>query len=233
MSSTKTTLHFTANEKQAERPLDVAVTDLVIAGWTGRDASALEAHIKELEALGVTRPKSTPIFYRGAASLLTHNEVIEVVGNASSGEIEPVLVGTSDGLWLGIGSDHTDRKVEAIGVTISKQLCAKPLARGLWRFESVEDHWDELIIRSWITQNNERRLYQEGSLENMRHPNDLLTLYGGEQFALPQGTIMFCGTIAAHGDLSHADYFEMEIEDPVIQRKLNHKYHVVELPIEG
>lgn len=233
MSNTKTTLHFTSNEEQAQRSLDVAVTDLVIAGWTGRDASALEAHIKELEALGVARPKSTPIFYRGAASLLTHNEVIEVVGNASSGEIEPVLVSTSNGLWLGIGSDHTDRKVEAIGVTISKQLCAKPLARALWRFESVEHHWDELIMRSWITQNNERRLYQEGSLQNMRHPKDLLTLYGGEHFALPQGTIMFCGTLAVHGDLSHADSFEMEIEDPVLQRKLNHKYHVIELPIEG
>lgn len=233
MSSIKTTLHFIANEEQTERPLDVAVTDLVVAGWTGRDVSALEAHIKELEALGVARPKSTPIFYRGAASLLTHNQAIEVVGDASSGEVEPVLVGTSDGLWLGIGSDHTDRKVEAIGVTISKQLCAKPLARGLWRFESVKNHWDELIVRSWIVQNNERRLYQEGSLKNMRHPKDLLTLYGGEQFALPQGTIMFCGTIAVHGDLSHSDSFEMEIEDPVLQRKLNHKYQVVELPIEG
>ena len=42
-----------------------------IAGWTGRNLAALEAHIKELEALGVKRPKSVPIFYRNAASLLT------------------------------------------------------------------------------------------------------------------------------------------------------------------
>ena len=31
--------------------------NLVIAGWTGRNVEALEAHIRELEALGVKRPK--------------------------------------------------------------------------------------------------------------------------------------------------------------------------------
>ena len=46
------------------------VKELVIAGWTGRDVAALEKHIRELEAIGVKRPKTTPIFYRVAASLL-------------------------------------------------------------------------------------------------------------------------------------------------------------------
>lgn len=233
MSSAKTTLRFMANDGSREYPIDLAVRELIIAGWTGRDAAALEAHIKELEALGVARPKSTPIFYRGACSLLTQSQVIEVVGDASSGEVEPVLVSAHDGLWLGIGSDHTDRKVEAIGVTISKQLCAKPLAHGLWRFDSLSGHWDELIIRSWITRDGERRLYQEGSLDKMRHPSELLRLLGGGQFVPPAGTVMFCGTLPVHGELSRADSFEFEIEDPVLRRKLSHRYHVTELPIEG
>ena len=56
----------------SERKLDVAaVKSLVIAGWTGRNVAALEAHIKELEAIGVKRPKSVPIFYRTACSLLS------------------------------------------------------------------------------------------------------------------------------------------------------------------
>ena len=38
----------------SERKLDVAaIKNLVIAGWTGRNVAALEAHIKELEAIGV------------------------------------------------------------------------------------------------------------------------------------------------------------------------------------
>ena len=37
---------------------------LVMAGWTGRNAAELEAHIRELEALGVPRPEATPIYFR-------------------------------------------------------------------------------------------------------------------------------------------------------------------------
>src|SRR5262249_53229165 len=100
-----------------ERRLDTAaVRNLVVAGWTGRNLAALEAHIKELEALGVTRPKSVPIFYRNAVSLLTTAPVIETIGDKSSGEVEFVLYAFDDGLWVGIGSDHTDRKAEIINV---------------------------------------------------------------------------------------------------------------------
>src|ERR1700759_2491713 len=42
---------------------DVAIDDLVVAGWTGRDPAAVEKHIKELEALGVKRPGPPPTFF--------------------------------------------------------------------------------------------------------------------------------------------------------------------------
>ena len=114
----------------SERKLDVAaINSLVIAGWTGRNVAALEAHIKELEAIGVKRPKTVPIFYRVACSLLTTATFIEVMADKSSGEVEFVLFALDDGLWLGVGSDHTDRKAETVGVTLSKQLCAKPVGR--------------------------------------------------------------------------------------------------------
>src|SRR3954466_11696644 len=109
----------------AERKLDIAaIENLVIAGWTGRNVAALEAHIKELEAIGVKRPKTVPIFYRVAHSLLTAAPSIEVMADKSSGEVEFVLYALDDGLWLGVGSDHTDRQAETVGVTLSKQLCA-------------------------------------------------------------------------------------------------------------
>ena len=41
---------------------------LVVAGWTGRDAAAVEHHIEELAALGVARPSTVPVFYRCAAA---------------------------------------------------------------------------------------------------------------------------------------------------------------------
>ena len=88
-------------------------TSLVIAGWTGRDEAALEKHIREIEVLGVNPPKSTPVFYRVSASLLTYDDAIEVSGGDTSGEVEFVLLSRPDGLWVTVGSDHTDRKAEA------------------------------------------------------------------------------------------------------------------------
>ena len=52
--------------------IQVPIGDLVIAGWTGRDVEALEAHITELEQLGVPRPSSVPCFYRVGENQFTY-----------------------------------------------------------------------------------------------------------------------------------------------------------------
>ena len=217
----------------SERKLDGAEIDsLVIAGWTGRNVEALEAHIKELEAIGVKRPKSVPIFYRVACSLLTTAPAIEVMADKSSGEVEFVLFALNDGLWLGVGSDHTDRKAETIGVTLSKQLCAKPVGATLWRYDEVKPHWDKLKLRSTVPDGGQRRLYQEGPVTNMRSPEELIRLYtGGDKLA--SGTAMFCGTFAVHGEISYSGTFDMELEDPVLGRKITYGYKIVSLPDEG
>ena len=208
-----------------------AVRELVIAGWTGKDVAALEKHIRELEAIGVKRPKTTPIFYRVAASLLTSDNAIEVLGDQSSGEAECVVYSRDDGLFVGLGSDHTDRKAEAVGVSLSKQMCAKPVSREVWRLEDVAVHWDRLILRSHVGAEGRRRLYQEGSLAAMRPPTELFKLYCGG--LLPAGTAMFCGTLAVHGGITPSETFEMELEDPVLGRKIAHSYRVKTLPDQG
>jgi hypothetical protein len=205
------------------------VNQLVIAGWTGRDEAALRKHIHELEELGVKPPKTTPIFYRVAASLLTTATEIEVSGPDSSGEIEFVLLSTAGGLRVTIGSDHTDRKAETIGVTLSKQLCAKPVATDSWRYDEVKPHWEKLLLRSWAVNGGKRELYQEGLVTAMRTPEDLISRYG----TLAPGSAMFCGTLAAKGGIRGAEGFAMELEDPVLKRKISHEYRVKVLPVEG
>lgn len=214
-------------------PAPAAIEQLVIAGWTGRDAASLEKHIRELEAIGVARPRRTPIFYRVAASLLTTAPEIQAIGGDSSGEVEFVLVGLEDGLWVGVGSDHTDRKAETVGVTLSKQLCAKPLGPSLWRYAEVAPHWDRLLLRSYAGSGAKRRLYQEGAVSAMRRPEDLMRRYLGRAEQLPPGSAMFCGTLAVHGAIEPADAFELELEDPVLGRSLAHRYTVTRLPVEG
>lgn len=213
------------------RRQDVAIEQAVIAGWTGRDADAVEKHIKELEVLGVKRPATTPIFYRVAAARLTTASSIQVLGAQSSGEVEFALLQTGGTLWVGTGSDHTDREVEAYGVSVSKQMCEKPIASVFWRFEDVAAHWDRLMLRSYAIIDGNRVLYQEGSVAAMRHPEDLIGRYA--KTGLSDGTLMFCGTLAVHGGLRPAQRFEFEIEDPVLERKIQHGYDVVSLPNLG
>jgi hypothetical protein len=216
-----------------ERTIDRReIKHLVIAGWTGRNVEALEKHILELEALGVKRPKSTPIFYRVSADLLTTRPSIEVLGTNSTGEVEFVLFSLADGLWVGLGSDHTDRKAETIGVSLSKQMCAKPIAATAWRYEDVRSHWDQLMLRSDVRHGGERQLYQEGFVATMRPPEELIKLYTGGG-TLPAGTAMFCGTLAVHGNIAFADRFEMELNDPVLGRTISHAYTISTLPDEG
>ncbi len=228
-----TALSFNLETAGGVSPIDVPVSALVIAGWTGRDEQALEKHIRELEDLGVARPKSTPIFYRVALSLLTTQAGIEVAGPDSSGEVEFVLYSTGHGLLVGLGSDHTDRKAETVGITLAKQMCAKPVSETLWRYDEVADHWDKLVLRSWLVDASGRTPYQEGAVTTMRTPDDLIARYTGGDKVLPQGTAMFCGTLAVKGEIRGAPEFELELEDPVLGRTIRQRYGVKALPIAG
>jgi len=208
----------------------VEIESLVIAGWAGRDAAAIEHHVEELAALGIPRPSTTPLYYRVAAQTLTQDSRLTVLGPDSSGEVEPVIVAMADGLWVGIGSDHTDRKAEASGIALSKQLCGKPVGPQLWAYADVERHWDELVLRSWATIDGKRVLYQESPVSSLRTPRDLIWRHSGTDM-LAAGTLMFCGTPGAIGGIRPGTRFEMELNDPVLDRCLTHSYDVDVLPV--
>ncbi len=204
----------------------------IVAGWTGRNREALEKHIRELEELGVARPASTPIYYRVSAARVTTDPVIQTTGAASSGEVEFVLAQWGGQMWVGVGSDHTDREAETYNVTVSKQMCEKPIAGAFWRFADVSAHWGKLVMRSYIVENGARVLYQEGSVEAMLDPAVLIEGYAGKT-QLDEDSVMFCGTFAAKGGIRPADIFEFEIEDPVLARKISHSYQLDKLPVMG
>ena len=206
------------------------VAHAVIAGWTGRDAGALQKHLRELQEIGVSPPSSTPIFYRVSANRLTTAPVIEAVGEQTSGEVEFVLIQSAGRLYVGVGSDHTDRAAEAYNVAMSKQMCDKPIAPAVWDFTDVAPHWDQLILRAWTGDQQRPILYQEGPVSAMLAPADLIERFAGGN-GLPDGTAMFGGTLAAQGGIRPTPRFEFEIEDPVRQRRIRHAYHVVSLPM--
>src|SRR6195952_1841426 len=149
-------LVFTLDANGTTNPLALAITQAVIAGWTGRDPVARDKHIAELEAIGISPPATTPIYYRCAARRITTADSIECTGTDSSGEVEFVLFASNGRRFVGVGSDHTDRKVETYNITVSKQMCDKPVAPVLWDLADIERHWDQIMLRSWATINGER-----------------------------------------------------------------------------
>jgi hypothetical protein len=225
-------LAFTIDAQDTTTPLTLPIDQAVIAGWTGRDPVARDKHISELEAIGIARPATTPIYYRVAARRLTTADSIEVCGGDSSGEVEFVLIGWQGRIFVGAGSDHTDRKVETYSVTVSKQMCDKVIAPVLWEIEEVAGHWDRLILRSHAWIDGVRLLYQEGTLDTMLSVKDLIARgFGGK--GLPDGCAMFGGTFAAKGGIRPASRFEFELEDPVLKRSIQHGYDVIALPVLG
>ncbi len=218
-------LTFTIDAQGTTTPLTLAIDQAVIAGWTGRDPVARDKHIAELEAIGIARPASAPIYYRVSARRLTTED-------DSSGEVEFVLIGWQGRVFVGLGSDHTDRKVESYSVTVSKQMCDKPIASVLWELEDVIGHWDRMILRAFAWINGKRELYQEGTLDAMLSVDELIKR-GFDDGKLPDGCAMFGGTFAAKGGIRPADRFEYELEDPVLKRTIRHAYDVIALPVRG
>jgi hypothetical protein len=207
-------------------PLEAEITAFVIAGWTARDADAVRHHIEELAAIGVPGPSTTPLFYRAGAALLTQSARIEVLGPDSSGEAEPVIIRAGGRLWLGLGSDHTDRKLEAVGVAISKQACPKPVGRALWALDAVADRLDSLALTSEIYENGGWVLYQTGVLAAIRPLAELLA--GAD---LPENGAMMCGTLGAIGGVRPAARFRATLSDPETGRALTLAYTAEALPV--
>lgn len=202
----------------------VGIEAVVVAGWTGRDRDAVEKHMAELEAVGIPRPSRAPVFYRVSAARLTTAMRIESTA-ASSGEAEAVLLQHNDKVYVGVGSDHTDREVESYGVAVSKEMCDKPIGREFWSYDDVSPHWDELTLRSWV---DDEVLYQEGKLSALLHPDGLMKR---SDPPLANGVLMFCGTFPAIGGIRPASSFRCELADPVHGRALSASYEMRVLPL--
>ncbi len=223
-----------AVEHEGRRSIRVAAG--VIAGWTARDRSTVDHHIAELAALGVPPPSTVPLFYRVASSLFTTASRIEVVGAHSSGEIEPVLYTENGRVWLGLGSDHTDRKLESHSVALSKQVCAKPVAPVLWTVANLADRLDSFELRAWTRQHQSEdwTIYQPGTLAAMRSLLDLAKAspIADPEGALPSATMMMCDTLGVlAGGVRASRFFRMELKDPLRGRAIEHGYETVVLPV--
>ncbi|MEW6081012.1 MAG: DUF2848 family protein [Bacillota bacterium] len=206
--------------------LTFPASKVINGGYTGRDAAAVQAHVEELEKEGIAPPLRTPLFFPVPRDRVTLAAEVEVVGENTSGEVEYVLLVSGDDLFVTVASDHTDRTLERVDMLASKALCPNVLAPVAWRYEEVQGHWDEIMIRSWIGEGR-RTLRQEAPLAAIMAPGDLMAEVARSVKGPLEGVVILSGTVASRGEGSGvAGFFEFEMEDPRLGRRISWGYRI-------
>lgn len=224
-------MKFQVMGPEVPQEIDVAVGRLFIAGYTGRDRNAVQAHVDELEHHGIAPPKRVPSLFAGVPARLTTQRSIVVHGTQTSGEAEFVVTRHRGELLVGIGSDHTDRELESHSIIKSKQVCEKPVSSRLWRARDLTGHWDELELLATTWTDGKETPYQQGRLAAMLPLEDLVGVVEGRVGRLDED-VVFSGTLALlTGEFVFSERFRAELRDPVLKRTLTCEYTVETLAV--
>jgi Protein of unknown function (DUF2848) len=220
-------MEFTVDEKAGRKLFSCEIKGAVICGYTGRNQPAVLKHIEELKKEGIQPPPSVPMYYPKPAWGLSVDGEIHVQGAQTSGELEFVLLLHDGILYVGLGSDHTDRELEKLDILKSKQVCQAVISQTLWSYEDIRDHWDQIEFRSWVTRNGERFLYQQSTVASMLTPEDLIARVRARVSGECEDLAIFSGTVPLLTDgFVYADRFEGALLDPVLGRTIHLGYDV-------
>ena len=212
---------------ETDQTVSFSPRTLIIAGFTGRNKSAVDDHVRELVNQGIQAPESVPSFYLLAPDLLTHANHIEVPTPETSAEVEPVLLCLSEGWYVAVGSDHTARDLERVDIEESKTVCPKPVSTEVWPYEEVRRRWDEIIARSWASIDGEEVLYQEAVLEELMPVPEIMQDFEQETREKTNGAAVFLGTVPLRTEgFIFTDRYRIELYDPTSARRLSYSYRV-------
>lgn len=218
------------NVQETNEKLTLEVREIFNGGYAGRNRDKVQVHVNELLKLGVPVPTKVPTLYPISNNLLTTSTRIQVQHMETSGEIEYVLIWANGELWVTVGSDHTDRKLEKYGVAVSKQVYPNIISHDVWKVSDVTKHWDQLELECWVVQDGKRHLYQKGSCADLMAPAEWESHF--DHLAVCQeGNVFFSGTINTVAEtLIFADHYTIAMKDPVLSRTIEHSYEVIILP---
>ena len=218
---------FVIEGQKEKREFSCPMRGAVLCGYTGRDQSAVRQHIKELKKEGVEPPPSVPMFYPKPYQGISLEEAFHVQGQETSGEVEYVLLMDGDRIYVGAGSDHTDRELERMDILKSKQVCPAVLSKNLWDYEEIKGHWDSIQIRSWAVQGGARTLYQDSTLSTILPPEELVRLVQQRVEGSLEGIAIFSGTPPmVTENILFSERFEGELMDPILDRKITFGYSI-------
>lgn len=224
-------IELIVDNKNGSKPLIFSYTRMVNAGYVGRDQEEVHRHISELAKKGIPGPKETPTLYPVIPRNLVMDDEVEVYGNETCGEVEYVLlVEDKDTVYVGVGSDHTDRHLEESDIPRAKQICPNIISHRVWPLSEVEDHWDDLVIEASVVKEGEEILYQQGALALILDPDALLKFVVSKLKSPLENLIIFSGTLGSlTGGFVFGEQFTAKLTDPKLNRNLSLSYKILPL----
>lgn len=222
---------LTLEKKDQTQPLAFTFNRMVNAGFVGRNQTEVQKHVAELAAKGIPAPETTPTLYPVLCRTLTAESAIEAYGEKTSGEVEYVLlIENEQTIYVGLGSDHTDRHLEEADIPRSKQICPNIISNTVWPLDEVEDHWDELVMESTAVRDGQSIAYQEGKLELILSPKALMDFVKTRIPGPLDNTIIYSGTVGMKTDgFVFGQRFQATLSDPALSRRLDLAYDVLPL----
>jgi hypothetical protein len=220
---------FTLQEKGTPRSLQFEFTRMVNAGFVGRNQGEVQKHVQELAAKGIPAPASTPTLYPVVCRALSMDASIETYGTKTSGEVEYVLlINNEQDIYVALGSDHTDRHLEESDIPRSKQICPNLISSTVWPLDEVQGHWDELVLKSQVVKDGQTIDYQEGQLELILSPVQLMDFVRSKIPGPLDNTIIYSGTVGMKTEgFVFGRKFQAQLTDPKLNRKLELAYEIM------
>ncbi|MBI2288277.1 MAG: DUF2848 family protein [Chloroflexi bacterium] len=221
-------LNLTLKKKSGTQPLNFLVKRMVNGGYSGRDQKSVNRHIEELKKAGVPAPDEVPTLYPMASYLITTQDTLETVEKSTSGEAEFVLFLDGKKMYVGAGSDHTDRALEVASILKSKQMCPNVVSANVWDYDEVKEDWDNLVLRSWTDADGQRILYQEAKLSAIMTVADILAFVKSRiKDNDLNNLVIYSGTIPLlSGEAIYGNSFEVELHNPQTKNSLWCRYKI-------
>lgn len=194
------------------------------AGWAGRDRAAVQHHIEELAAVGVPAPRHVPTLFALGNHLVTVADAIQVHGPDTSGEVEYVLFWHRGEIFVTVGSDQTDRRLEKHSIPKAKNLCLNVMAPVAWPYSEVQDHFDQLILDCTVTRDGSVAPYQRDVAGALIGPDFWVRDLENRLGRLEDGLVFFSGTIGTISGLVVGEAYAFALIDPVLNRSIEHRY---------
>lgn len=207
---------------------EIELANLIVVGFAGKDIKKTMEHIHELEAEGIKCPKTVPVVYQCSKALLTTDGNIDVIADKTSGEVEYLILVRDGKYFIGIGSDHTDRALEAVSIHKSKQLCLKPYAADFWAYDEIKDHFDAIKLVSSQVVDSKEVEYQSGVTSDLLPLERIIAEV--EKEISTDNSLIYTGTVPLKKGFKFGSKFSCKLIDEKLKRELSLTYTITTIP---